>query len=90
MIASTVGITAIRHAALGQVCADLSAECLRLAAIPELDVPPPQPGEADDIGTRVGTTLDAADLADQLEPLAVQIRRLADTLVVLVPRRRRL
>lgn len=90
VIASTVVITPVRDPALAQACADLSAECLRLAAIPELDAPPAQPDEGDDIGTRVGTTLDGADLSDELEPLAVQIRRLADTLAVLVPRGRRL
>lgn len=90
VIASTLVTTPARDPALAQACADLSSECVRLAAIPELDAPPPQPDAGDDIGARVGSALDAADLTEELEPLAVQIRRLADTLAVLVPRGRRL
>ncbi|TQJ10266.1 fusaric acid resistance family protein [Lapillicoccus jejuensis] len=74
------------HVELAEACRLVADEARRLAALPTLVTGPPRGEHDGQVLARVGALLDAAPPDEATERLRPLVRRLADTLALLVPR----
>lgn len=72
------------HVELAQACRLVADEARRLAELPTLVTGPPRGEQDDEVLARVGALLDAAPPDETTERLRPLVRRLADTLALLV------